>query len=126
MVKELFSKASSSSGKYSVAADVGSDDDSSMEMSKVANSPVVAELPFPPGMLPPLFKPLLPLLMKSSNGSSAAQHVSMEIDATSIIKNNVFFIFLPLFFALLLALLFLFAANLIIYHLSEKTIQRAG
>ena len=90
--KEFFSRASSSSGKYSVAVSVGSADDSSMEMSKEANSPLVAELPLPPGMPLPLFHPLFSLLMNSSNGSSAEQQVRMATDVISIVKNKTFFI----------------------------------
>ena len=93
VANELFSRASSSSGKYSVAVAVGSADDSSMDISNVASSPLVVELPLPPFTLPPLFQPLLSSLMNSSIGSSAEQHISISVDATSIVKNkNLFFI----------------------------------
>jgi hypothetical protein len=86
-----------------------------MEMSKEASSPLVVELPLPPGV--PLCQPLFSLLMNSSNGSSAEQHVSRDTDVTSIVKIKNFLIFFASF---------IFVAKIGRRSILQKSIQRAA
>ena len=65
----------------------------------------------------PLFQPLFSLLMNSSNGSSAEQHVSRDTDVTSIVKIKNFLIFFASF---------IFVAKIGRRSILPKSIQRAA